>query len=86
MGETGVRMWRALADAFVDRDAEIAERLIRQDDDLDRLHAELTRELRTGVLAVPLAVEIALVGRFFERLGDHAVNVARRVRYMACGL
>jgi phosphate transport system protein len=76
MGDTGVRMWRAVADAFLDRDAGAAAVLIRQDDDLDRLHAELTRGLQSGALDVALTVEMALVGRFFERLGDHALMVS----------
>ena len=85
MARCGVDMWRAVADAYIDRDANAASRLTDQDDELDRLRAELTRDLEAGAVPVSLAVEMTLVGRFFERLGDHAVNVARRVRYMAIG-
>jgi len=45
----------------------------------------LTAELVSGRLTVPIALEMSMVGRFYERLGDHAVNVANRVRYLARG-
>ncbi len=43
----------------------------------------LTAELASGTMAIPVTMEMALVARFFERLGDHAVNIARRVIYLA---
>lgn len=85
MGRTGVEMWRAAADAWVERDPEAGERLERKDDELDDLHSSLTAELVSGKVSVPVALEMALVGRFYERLGDHAVNVANRVGYLARG-
>jgi phosphate transport system protein len=39
--------------------------------------------MAAGRLSVAVAIEMGLVARFFERLGDHAVNVARRVRYLS---
>ncbi len=42
-------------------------------------------ELASGTVSVPVAIELALVGRFYERLGDHAVNIAARVHYLATG-
>ncbi|MCA1703118.1 MAG: PhoU family transcriptional regulator, partial [Actinobacteria bacterium] len=50
------------------------------------LHVSLTAELASGKLSIPVAIELALVGRFYERLGDHAVNIAARVRYLASGV
>jgi phosphate transport system protein len=85
MGKSGVEMWRAAADAWVERDPEAGDRLERKDDELDDLHSSLTAELVSGKVSVPVALEMALVGRFYERLGDHAVNVANRVRYLARG-
>jgi phosphate transport system protein len=46
---------------------------------LDDLHVQLCAELAEANLSVAAAIELGLVGRFYERLGDHAVNVARRV-------
>lgn len=83
MGDVGTDMWRTAADAYLDRDASAAERLTRRDDVMDRLHEELMSELVTGAVSPPLIVELTLVGRFYERLGDHAVHVAERIRDLA---
>src|SRR5947207_1346134 len=85
MGRVGTEMWRQAADGYVDRDADIAVRLNDRDDELDELHSSLTAELVTGQLTVPIALEMALVARFYERLGDHAVNIGERIRYIAEG-
>jgi phosphate transport system protein len=85
MGHIGTQMWREAADGYVDRDAGVAARLNERDDELDDLHSSLTAELVTGQLAVEIALEMALVARFYERLGDHAVNIGERIRYIAEG-
>ena len=79
MSDIGVELWRAAADAYEDSDITVADRLRLRDDDLDALHVELSAELAAGGTSVPVAIEMGLVGRFYERLGDHAVNIARRV-------
>lgn len=86
MGRVGTEMWRAAADAYADRDPDAAEALTERDDEMDELLVALTAELAGGQVPVPVALELALVGRFYERLADHAVNVARRVRYLARGV
>jgi phosphate transport system protein len=85
MGRIGTQMWREAADGYVDRDGNVAVRLNERDDELDELHSSLTAELVTGQLTVPIALEMALVARFYERLGDHAVNIGERIRYIAEG-
>ena len=85
MGHIGTQMWRLAADGYVDRDPDVAARLNERDDELDELHSSLTAELVTGQLSVPIALEMALVARFYERLGDHAVNIGERIRYIAEG-
>ncbi|MGH9126126.1 MAG: phosphate signaling complex PhoU family protein [Acidimicrobiales bacterium] len=79
MGAIAVEMWHTAATAFRERDPAAAARLRLRDDDLDDLHVTLTSELAAVALPVPVAIEMGLVARFFERLGDHAVNVSRRV-------
>jgi phosphate transport system protein len=79
MGQRATVMWRAAGSAYLDRDRTVAERLRRLDDELDDLHVTLTVELATTALSVATAIEMGLVARFLERLGDHAVNVARRL-------
>jgi phosphate transport system protein len=69
----------------VERDADAATELNERDDELDELHVSLTAELVSGQLTVPIALEMALVARFYERLGDHAVNIGERIRYIAAG-
>jgi phosphate transport system protein len=85
MGQVSVEMWHGATDAYAERDADASIRLEDADDELDDLHLSLTAEISSGKLSTPVAIELALVGRFYERLGDHAVNIARHVRYMATG-
>ena len=85
MGRVGATMWRDAAEAYGERDAASADQLKEDDDELDELHVSITAELVSGKLSVPVALEMALVARFYERLGDHAVNIAQRIRYMAVG-
>lgn len=80
MGEVSCRMWRSTADAYADRSRDVAEQVEALDDELDELHVLLTAEIASGSMAVPVAIEAALVARFYERFGDHAVNLSRRVR------
>jgi phosphate transport system protein len=83
MGEVGVSMWRGVSDAFSQRDADAAARLREEDDELDELHSSLTAELASGAMKTPVTMELTLVSRFYERLGDHAVNIAERIRHLA---
>ena len=85
MGRVAVELWHAAADAYAERDADANERLNEQDDELDDLHVSLTAEISSGKLSIPVVIEMALIARFYERLGDHAVNVAGQVRYLATG-
>jgi phosphate transport system protein len=73
-------MWRDAANAYADHDASAADRLRVRDDELDDLHVQLSRELADSGTSIPVAIEMGLIARFYERLGDHAVNVARRVQ------
>jgi len=79
MGTVNAAIWRAAADAFADRDAAAADQLEAADDELDDLHTELTAELLGGEVTASLAADATLVGRFYERLGDHAVHIGARV-------
>jgi phosphate transport system protein len=79
MGRIATEMWQMVATAYREGDATAAARLRVRDDEIDDLHVTLTGELATVSLAVPVAIEMGLVARFFERLGDHAVNVSRRL-------
>lgn len=83
MGKLAAEMWREAADSWYRRDRGAAETLDERDDEMDDFHAALMAELASGRMALPVAMEMTLVARFYERLGDHAVNIARRVVYLA---
>jgi phosphate transport system protein len=80
MGSLGSEMWGLATEAFACGDGAVADILRVRDDEIDDLHVSLTAELAAGRVSVPVAIEMALVARYFERLGDHAVNVTRRVQ------
>lgn len=79
MGSVGVEMWDLAASAYSARDPAAADLLRTRDDEIDDLHVSLTAELAAGSVSIPVAIEMGLVARYFERLGDHAVNVTRRL-------
>jgi phosphate transport system protein len=79
MGEVACDMWRLTADAYVDRTPDTATMVEELDDEVDELHVALTAEIASGSMPLPVAIEAALVARFYERFGDHAVNLARRI-------
>ncbi len=83
MGEIASEMWRQAADSWYQRDRLAAAALDERDDEMDELHASLMAELASGGMALPVTMEMTLVAHFYERLGDHAVNIARRVVYLA---
>lgn len=89
MGEQAHQLFRFALDAYADRDAPLAGALDDIDDTLDRTHADYIQSIflchHDGQLPLQVAVQLALIGRFYERIGDHAVNIGERVRYMVTG-
>ncbi|MGA3354012.1 MAG: PhoU domain-containing protein [Acidimicrobiales bacterium] len=79
MGEVACAMWHIAGDAYGGDSLGATEKLESLDDEMDDLHVTFIAELVTAGIPVEVAIELALVGRFYERLGDHAVNLARRV-------
>jgi len=79
-------MLRDALDAFVRRDTALAQNVLNQDDALDALKTQIFRELLTYMLADPSTIEPALdlilVSRHLERIGDHATNIAEDVIFM----
>lgn len=78
MSEVALEMWRAVADAYA-RSAQQGIALNEADEELDELHERLTLEVANGTMTASVASQVTLVARFYERLGDHAVNLARRI-------
>ena len=83
MGNLASDMWREAVDCWRERDRSAAVALDQRDDEMDEMYASLMAELASGQMSLPVTMEMALVARFYERLGDHAVNIARRVVYLA---
>jgi phosphate transport system protein len=83
MGNLASDMWREAVECWRQRDRSGAEMLDQRDDEMDELYASLMAELASGGMTLPVTMELTLAARFYERLGDHAVNIANRVVYLA---
>src|SRR5215467_12020819 len=83
MGNLAAEMWREAVDCWSKRDRSGAVALGERDDEMDELYASLMAELASGEMTLPVTMQLTLVARFYERLGDHACNIARRVVYLA---
>lgn len=79
LGQQVVAMWRVAADAWADRDASAADRLVEADEVVNGLHQQLWDELAAAALPTVVTMEMALVARFYERLGDHAKHITQRL-------
>ena len=87
LGAEARLLFGAAIDVWAKKDEGLAADIGRQDDRLDELHARLIRSLveLKGEDSLSAAIRLAMVGRYFERIGDHAVNLAERVRYFVTG-
>jgi len=86
MGSIAQSMLRDALDAFVRRDTTLAQQVLDEDDKLDALKTQIFRELLTYMLQDPATIEPALdlilVSRHLERIGDHATNIAEDVIFI----
>lgn len=87
MGKVAVRLARQAEQVIMTKDVEAARTLESDDDEVDDIHKHLftvimDREWPHGVAA---AVDVTLLGRFYERFADHAVSVARRMVFVVTG-
>jgi phosphate transport system protein len=87
MGEVAEDMVRRVAAVITDKDVEAAIELGRDDEEMDQLRRSSFTQLlgddwKDGVES---AVDIALLGRYYERIADHAVSVANRVVFAVTG-
>lgn len=87
MGRVAVSLGRAATEVLLNRDVQQAATLAEQDDAVDDLRRHLftlltVRDWKWGVAS---AVDVTLLGRYYERFADHAVEVAHRVIFLATG-
>ena len=89
MMEESMRMVRESLDAFVQGDVAVARRICRDDEEVDRLHREIGREVLETMRSSPDSVEPGMqmysVSKALERIADHATNIAEDVVYMVAG-
>src|SRR5688500_18963095 len=88
MATEAVRLYQLAMDAYAEGDATLAAALDDMDDRLDQIHHDFIQTLleqHEDAGDVQVAVQLALVGRYYERIGDHAVNIGERVQYMVTG-
>ncbi|MBW3574212.1 MAG: phosphate signaling complex protein PhoU [Actinobacteria bacterium] len=89
LGEQVHRLFCLSIDAYVDRDESLAAAIDDMDDAVDDLHVQYIQAIfethGQGTAALQASVQLAMVGRFYERIGDHAVNIGERVVYMVTG-
>lgn len=87
LGRAAAKLVGAAIDAWAAKDERLAADITLQDDILDDIHARLVEELLhlKGDDALASAVRVAMISRYLERIGDHAVNLAERIRYFLTG-
>ena len=89
MADRARAMLRQALDAYVARDAERAQQVCALDDEVDRLNDQVFRELLTYMLENPANISRALglimIGKYLERIADHATNISEMVIYLVKG-
>ena len=90
MREQAVKLFGLALDAYTERDAGLASALGDLDDRLDELHNDFIETVFSSrsdrVITTQQAVQLAVIGRFYERIGDHAVNIGERVQFLVNGV
>ena len=85
-----IKMLNDSVDAFVSRDKELAKRVQKYDDVVDELFvdikSELTQLLRSDLQESNQAIDMIMIAKYFERIGDHAVNIAEWVEFSQTGM
>lgn len=87
MGQAATRIAVKAGTVIATRDLTLAAQLLADDDTIDDLHAQLFQQLLSSSFThgVEAAIDLALVGRYYERLADHAVAVSHAVTYLVTG-
>jgi phosphate transport system protein len=87
MGTVAENISRKIAVVIETRDTAMALQVEKDDDEMDKLHRQLIGSLTdaTWTHGVESAIDITLLGRYYERFADHAVSVSRRVYFLVTG-
>ena len=89
MGDQAIAMVKAAVSAFVARDMEAAQRVIADDDRQDQLFGAVRDELVAWIAQEPMngaqALDLMMIAKYLERIGDHTVNIAEWVQFAVTG-
>lgn len=89
MAEMAQKMLNDALTAYVNLDTQLAEKVCHADDEVDNLYQQVFRELLTYMIEDPRtisqATQLIFVGRYLERVADHATNIAEWIIYLATG-
>ena len=87
MGHVAENIARKVGSVIETRDTSLALEVEKDDDEMDKLHRDLISVLTSAqwTSGVDSAIDLTLLGRYYERFADHAVSVARRVYYLVTG-
>ncbi|MDY5219455.1 MAG: phosphate signaling complex protein PhoU [Eubacteriales bacterium] len=89
MAEAAIRMVTGSLDAYVNKDLELARRVMEMDDIIDDLFDVVKNELigliRKNADNGSQAIDLLMIAKYFERIGDHAQNIAEWVEYAITG-
>lgn len=89
MSKEANKLLRLSLDAFADENVSLASALADIDDELDQLNRDIVEAIfeahSVQQIDLAAAVQLALIARYYERIGDHAVNIGERVTYMVTG-
>lgn len=89
MSEQAELLIKNATKAYAKEDIKLANKLGKDDDVLDDLNYDCLKAAinanTAGHIDLPTAIQITLIGRYYERIGDHAVNIGERIHYMVTG-
>lgn len=89
MSEEAAKLYKSAIDAYLDEDDALAAAIDDMDDVLDALQRDIIEAVIDGhedaKIDLNTAVQLALIARYYERIGDHAVNMGERVQYLVTG-
>ena len=89
MAEATIKMVKESIDAFVNRDMDLANQVIEYDDVVDNLFVTIKDELialiRDDMTSGEQSIDLLMVAKYFERIGDHAQNIAEWVVFSITG-
>lgn len=87
MGHVAEKLATKVSTVITTRDTDMALQVEKDDDEMDELHKKVISGIigSNPVLALDVAIDLTLLGRYYERFADHAVSVARRVYFLVTG-